>query len=239
MSDDFQALWQNFLSQDHAAQSLDADVVQALWSWLDAQRAQSLSQFGSGSAAVYSEAVARSHAMAHHECMSNIREPLQSVVAILTDKRASDSKNKMRDIDRAFASSLPHEIELKKLIGYTEQLREILERTQNDLQHHSAALAIRLPQWRTSMADGNPLNDETMRNETAERRAQSITALIQSSHTSQLQLSLMYRQMSRLLENLSTLRQVTYPIWQQQSIHQTMADDRAFLTSLQQTLNAV
>jgi hypothetical protein len=49
----------------------------------------------------------------------------------------------------------------------------------------------------------------------------------------------MYRQMSRLLENLSTLRQVTYPIWQQQSIHQTMADDSAFLASLQQTLSAV
>jgi hypothetical protein len=239
MNHDFQTPWQNYLRQDHTAQPLDAEVVQALWSWLEVQRAQSISQFGSGSAATYSEAVERSHGMAHHVCMAKIREQLQSAVALLTDKRPSNPREKMRDIDAAFARSLPHETELKKLIGWTEQLRDILQHAQNDLQHHSAALAIRLPQWRASAHKDNPLNDETVRNETAERRAQSIAALIQSSHTSQLQLSLMYRQMSRLLENLSTLRQVTYPIWQQQSIHQTMADDSAFLASLQQTLSAV
>jgi hypothetical protein len=239
MNNDFQVLWQAHFLEDSAAHALDVDVVHALWLWLDGRRAQNLSQFGSGNAAVYSEAVERSHGVAHHPCIVDIREQLQQIVSVLTQSGRADSKSKMREIDKAFVTTLWHERELKNLITVSEGLRVVLQETKSDLHHHSAALSIRLTQWRISNTDKNPLSDDTVRNDTAERRAQSLLALIQSCHTSQLQLSLMCNQMSRLLENLTTLRQVTYPIWQQQAIHQTMADDQAFLTSLQQTLNAV
>lgn len=239
MNNDFQVLWQDYLVEDSGAHGLDAEVVHALWLWLDGLRAQNLSQYGSGCAAVYSEAVERSHGVVHHPCIVKIREQLQRIVLILAQSERADSKSKMRDIDQSFAISLLHENELKNQIGISEKLRVVLQQTHQDLQHHSAGLNIRLRQWRTQVSQQNPLSDEQVRNDTAERRLQSLLALIQSCHTSQLQLSLMYNQMTRLLENLTTLRQVTYPIWQQQAIHQTMADDQAFLASLQQTLNAV
>jgi hypothetical protein len=232
-------LWQDYVLRDSGAHELDVEVVNALWLWLEGLRAQDLSRFGSGTAAVYSEAVERSHGVAHHPCIVRIREQLQQVVSILTQSGRAESKTKMREIDKAFATCVLYERELKNIITVSEKLRVVLQQTQSDLEHHSAALNIRLTQWRISTTDKNPLSDDNVRNDTAERRAQSMIALIQSCHTSQLQLSLMYNQMSRLLENLTTLHQVTYPIWQQQVIHQTMADDQAFLTSLQQTLNGV
>lgn len=212
-------------------------VIDALTIWLQQAQAPHLAQFGAHSAAQYALAVEHSHAMAHHPCIGAIHDNLQQAVLALKSTKKQDAKTQMRTIDTILSKCAAQETELKQLLKHIDILRRILLSLETDLQYHQTALSAQLPKWRSEVTTKNPLDTNVVRNDTADRRLSSIVALVQSCHSSNLQMQLMHQQLTHLLENLSTLRQVTYPIWQQKAINRTMLDDQAFLNALQLTLS--